>query len=34
MGDGVDMKQFPKLAAHHEAMLRRPAVQKVMADLG
>jgi glutathione S-transferase len=34
IGDGVDMKQFPKLTAHHEAMLKRPAVQKVMADLG
>jgi glutathione S-transferase len=34
IGDGVDMKQFPKLSAHHAAMLKRPAVQKVMADLG
>jgi glutathione S-transferase len=34
MGDGVEMKQFPKLSAHHAAMLKRPAVQKVMADLG
>ena len=34
IGDGVDMKQFPKLSAHHAAMLARPAVKKVMADLG
>lgn len=34
MGDGVDMKQFPKLSAHHAAMLERPAVKKVLADLG
>jgi glutathione S-transferase len=34
MGDGVDMKQFPKLSAHHASMLARPAVKKVMADLG
>jgi glutathione S-transferase len=34
IGDGVEMKQFPKLSAHHEAMLKRPSVQKVMADLG
>jgi glutathione S-transferase len=33
MGDGVDMTQFPKLTAHHASMLKRPAVQKVMADL-
>jgi glutathione S-transferase len=33
IGDGVDMKQFPKLSAHHAAMLARPAVKKVMADL-
>ncbi len=34
MGDGVEMKPFPKLSAHHAAMLARPAVKKVMADLG
>jgi glutathione S-transferase len=34
MGDGVDMKQFPKLSTHHASMLARPAVKKVMADLG
>jgi glutathione S-transferase len=34
IGDGVDLKQFPKLSAHHAAMLARPAVKKVMADLG
>jgi glutathione S-transferase len=34
IGDGVDLKQFPKLTAHHTAMLARPAVKKVMADLG
>jgi glutathione S-transferase len=34
MGDGVDLAQFPKLTAHHAAMLKRPAVQKVLADLG
>lgn len=34
IGDGVDMKQFPKLSAHHAAMLERPAVKKVLADLG
>jgi glutathione S-transferase len=34
IGDGVDMTQFPKLTAHHEALLKRPAVQKVLTDLG
>ncbi len=34
LGDGVDLKQFPKLTTHHEAMLKRPAVQKVSAQLG
>jgi glutathione S-transferase len=34
MGDGVDMQQFSKLTAHHAAMLKRPAVQKVMSALG
>jgi glutathione S-transferase len=33
IGDGVDMKQFPKLSAHRAAMLARPAVVKVTADL-
>jgi glutathione S-transferase len=33
IGDGVDLAKFPKLTAHHAAMLARPAVKKVMADL-
>lgn len=33
-GDGVDMTQFPKLVAHKNAMLARPAVQRVLAALG
>jgi glutathione S-transferase len=32
--DGVDMTQFPKLVAHKNAMLARPAVQRVLAALG
>ena len=31
--DGVDMSKFPKLRAHKEAMLARPAVQRVLAAL-
>ena len=30
-GDGVDIKQFPKVNAHYERMLERPAVQKALA---
>lgn len=30
-GDGVDIKSFPKISAHHERMLERPAVQKALA---
>jgi glutathione S-transferase len=33
-GDGVDMSKFPKMLAHREAMLERPAVQRVLAMLG
>jgi glutathione S-transferase len=29
-GDGVDLGKFPKISAHHAAMNRRPAVQRVM----
>lgn len=32
--DGVDLAKFPKLTAHREAMLKRPAVQRVIAALG
>ncbi len=32
--DGVDLSKFPKLTAHREAMLKRPAVQHVIAALG
>ncbi len=31
---GADLSQFPKLAAHHDAMLQRPAVLAVMAVHG
>jgi glutathione S-transferase len=34
IGDGVDLAKFPKLTAHHKAMLARPAVQRVTAQLG
>ncbi|MDR6899251.1 glutathione S-transferase N-terminal domain-containing protein [Rhizobium miluonense] len=30
-GDGVDIKQFPKVNAHYHRMLERPAVQKALA---
>lgn len=30
-GDNVDIKQFPKVNAHYERMLERPAVQKALA---
>jgi glutathione S-transferase len=30
-GDGVDLRHFPKIAAHYAAMNQRPAVQRVMA---
>ncbi|AGB70410.1 MULTISPECIES: glutathione S-transferase family protein [Rhizobium] len=30
-GDGVDIKQFPKVSAHYERMLERPTVQKALA---
>lgn len=29
--DGVDMREFPKVADHHARMLERPAVQRVLA---
>ncbi|MBS0293332.1 MAG: glutathione S-transferase [Proteobacteria bacterium] len=29
--DGVDMAQFPKVAAHHARMAQRPAVQRALA---
>ncbi len=29
-GDGVEMADFPKIQAHHAAMLLRPAVQRVL----
>jgi glutathione S-transferase len=32
-GDGVDLSKLPKLTAHRSAMLRRPAVQRVLAML-
>ena len=28
--DGVDLAEFPKIAAHRERMKQRPAVQKVL----
>jgi glutathione S-transferase len=31
---GADLSEFPKLAAHHDAMLKRPAVLTVMAVHG
>ncbi len=34
IADGVDMAKFPKLSAHHAAMLERPSVKKVLAELG
>ncbi len=34
IGDGVDLAKFSKLTAHHNAMLARPAVQRVTAQLG
>jgi glutathione S-transferase len=33
-GDGVDMSKFPKMMAHKQAMMARPAVQRVFAALG
>jgi glutathione S-transferase len=30
-GDGVDIKTFPKVAAHYQAMLARPAVARAVA---
>ena len=30
-GDGVDIKNFPKVATHYEAMLARPAVARAVA---
>ncbi len=30
--DGVDLAEFPKIAAHRERMKERPAVQKVLAE--
>jgi glutathione S-transferase len=33
-GDGVDMSKFPKLTAHRAAMNARPAVQRVLTQLG
>ena len=32
--DGVDMSKFPKLAAHKDAIMARPAVQRVLTALG
>lgn len=29
-GDGVDIKTFPKIAAHHQAMSKRPAVIRAL----
>ncbi|HLS84735.1 MAG TPA: glutathione S-transferase, partial [Burkholderiales bacterium] len=31
-GDGVDIRSFPKVAAHFERMRERPAVQKALAE--
>ncbi|HEX7944378.1 MAG TPA: glutathione S-transferase N-terminal domain-containing protein [Phenylobacterium sp.] len=31
-GDGVDLRQFPKVHAHHERVRARPAVAKVLAE--
>jgi len=33
-GDGIDIAQFPKLAAHSDRMRARPAVSKVLAEQG
>jgi glutathione S-transferase len=33
-GDGVDLSKFPKLVAHRQAIMKRPAVQRVLAMLG
>ncbi|GAC1041962.1 glutathione S-transferase family protein [Rhizobium sp. No.120] len=30
-GDNVDIKQFPKVSAHYQRMLERPAIQKALA---
>lgn len=30
-GDGVDVREFPRVAAHHARMNERPAVQRVLA---
>ena len=30
-GDGVDINQFPRVADHFQRMLKRPAVQKIIA---
>jgi glutathione S-transferase len=32
--DGVDLTKCPKISAHRDAMLKRPAVQRVIAALG
>ena len=32
-GDSVDLKTLPKVAAHHQRMSERPAVQKVLAEV-
>ncbi len=32
-GDGVDLSKFPKIEAHRSAMMKRPAVQRVLAML-
>ena len=34
VGDGVDMKKFPRITAHMAAMTARPAVQRVLKALG
>jgi glutathione S-transferase len=31
-GDGVDIAEFPRVEAHYQLMLERPAVQKAMAE--
>jgi glutathione S-transferase len=33
-GDGVDLSKFPKIVAHRAAMNARPAVQRVLEQLG
>jgi glutathione S-transferase len=33
-GDGVDLSKFPKIVAHRAAMNARPAVQRVLGQLG